>query len=1480
MGLFEELTKRDPIVSNIIAYNMAEGRRTQEAQEKYLSDPQYTERLVSHYAHTALPEKEGAKIARNATLDRIEKAIPDDDPRKRLGSQVLAQANAAIVANPNMHPQEVVANLYKNKYLDILKTGELHNYLFENESNISGKKANTDVPLYNEYKAARMADFEKNNPIFSNPLHNLAAGALFQTAAEGIAKMGWKGAIKAAGPLVAKLPHPLARIAGAGMLMATAAPIADVVMSPITQSQWAAANPLKTLGVRLVTDVAAMHGIERGVEGLISSVLKKDLGAVNDMAANLAKDPSLKNILGFDDAEKTAALAKEKVTVATPRPEFWEKADFEEIGKLTQGGMPLEEATGRVSSGVMKRQTSFDEVTKVGELNQARKDADVNASVFANRVDTLRKMFPTEDMSAIVQRASKSPGIIEDALVELKSRGFDDAALSSMNKNVLLRTAYEVGTRPRPLDTLAEVEHKLSTRLEAGRVEEQFQNNLWSKYNQLTEDFTKTNIGKVRNMPTEELLLHREKAQELNRMGILNDAEYRSFDKIYRLAEAPVTEKELFSKVGPQVASQEWQNSAVKHIDLAVKEGDYNKWDSVISHFTDNVDLKFNSKDYKSFQDKLTKFVGNPDVSAMYEKEGLDTAKTFNRIVYGNPVSETKNMVRQHIDDMIKQGIPSDTISKELQSRWGNTWSKFAGVTAVTGLGMATVGDLIGPAKADAAGLDATTRIVPKMLRAFAEQRGVRSFEEAITEMAEKGYAFGKLTDDGYGVATTQKFWGMTPDVSDVKRMNEIHYIQDKMTPGAQAQILFHDWASPQPQAAYMTTMAHNNSDLMLQAVRNVLREVPEYARVTKEVEKEMFPFVQKYGTSMSEASWLDNAIETIDTALAGKYKQVDKANALSGTSKYMKDVRTGKRTKLDATEEDQVYTLMKLQDDYKGQRALYDDAVASYGADWEVLAKNLASKYSSSRIALAVEDVGMKEGDAWLAPMLSERETFAVSKIKAINEQLEAMMISVGENPIVAKEFIHHASHPGLDYKAAMKGIEKFTPDSMTGIDMAHFHHRASWSKQLMPDVEYIMERYLPDANMRVGMSEFWNTWRPFKQQMDALGYNGISRYLGNLEKGFRNTDQYGTINQWAQRVQMFEVARFIALSPSVALKHGFKVLANVANYGFGNALANIPRDLSAFVRNTRMDMGDAPKDAFEAVMKGHINTRRIYTLANDMAMYGLPKKAVDKFLEGFNDKAGFMLNASERFDRGTSFLNAMTMASKQGMTPEQSSYLVMDAVLKNNFLSGIHNPSWLRDPKTRLLFLFQGTPFKLAEQRFITAMRGSGAVADAAKESYKQLMNLKNDIIEGTQTFKAHLIKDALMNPKDLAGNSYAAQLARNILVIGATVESGKYFFDGDMWGMFHVPFVKKQEQSVNLALNPLLGAALRTYNNKDEDAFWMTDFLRKWLSSGDGDKLYFGPTGSQKLYRLNNNDIPEIYKDSKFRYIFAIPTAKTDE
>ena len=85
-----------------------------------------------------------------------------------------------------------------------------------------------------------------------------------------------------------------------------------------------------------------------------------------------------------------------------------------------------------------------------------------------------------------------------------------------------------------------------------------------------------------------------------------------------------------------------------------------------------------------------------------------------------------------------------------------------------------------------------------------------------------------------------------------------------------------------------------------------------------------------------------------------------------------------------------------------------------------------------------------------------------------------------------------------------------------------------------------------------------------------------------------------------------------------------------------------------------------------------------------------------------------------------------------------------------------------------------------------------------------------------------------------------------------------------------VFHVPFTttRHSEQSLALAMNPMLSAAYQTLTSKDDDADSATEeFIKKWLPTGPI------PNNIMKAQRLTRDDIPEIYKDSKFKYFFGL-------
>ena len=1459
MPLLDELMRQSPLVQSVLQQRVREREGIKKEREEFLADPSNAEKLIAKWQHQSLPELKAAKISLGSPLEKIEKGIPKDDPRRLVGRKTLQESMQAIAASPGRKPADVVAELYNANYAEAAGSPEqLYNYIFKKESSLTSGKAAT-APGYEDWKQEKLARHKEENSVFTNPAVSFGLGTAFSLAGAGLgllagksptaARIGWglgaKLAAKVAGQSAPKI---LGKAAVAGLTAVPTFAAFDLASAPVRRSQWAAANP----GLALIPEAAAgIAGMSAGTKiagKIFNRVLEKPIeGVLDDAFSSLSKDSSIGNLLKFSDTTKVAETVK---TATVPRPESWTQAARNEVFDLTESGMAVEDAVKQVSEKLIVKQGLVDTLSARKE-QLLQKEA--GRSALNDRVNAMQKLFPELSQEELLVKTLEAPGVEEATRKVLLEKGMSNSDITGMPVWKQLKTASVLDQQKRPLEKLVGTEQRLAQEATAKE--------LTAKSEQIVAEHMSKPAW---DHSDAELLAKRTSLRESYEQGLLSSKQFRELDRRYKIVDAPKTERELFSASGIEVAKTAWIDSAKVHLDEAVKAGSTDKWNSIIQHFVDNFPkgLSSSSKGATAFRDMVKGFKDSKEFSALYEKDKENITKLYSRIVYGNPDKEILAMARKEA-----KTLPKDEFLKKYSGNAG----KFLGVSAVTGLGMTAIGSFLSPGEAEAGMIDTAAKIVPRMLREMQAVTG-KSVKEVATQMYEAGYAYPERIANTFRLRT-QKFWGMTPAIEDISRKERIPWFQSIMTPGGIGQVLFKGWASPQPQAAYMTTMAHNNATEYIRLKNDILKLIPGYKNSTKEVTKFMEPIAKKYGSKMTEAKYLEQQIKNIDDAFAGKYSS-EKESILSLVNK------AAKRGKLDQFEQEQLNTLKEAKKHFTELRKGYDDIVQSFSKDIDAAHKTLAQKYSSSRVALAVEDVGMTEADPWLRNMLTKEEQLAVSRFRDIEADISAEMIRVGERPMTSQMHIYHASHPSIEYKDLLKDMKKIVPDAFTGTDMAHFHHRASWSKQLMPDIDYVMEKYLPDASMRIGMAEFWNTWLPFKNKVDMLGYKGVSDYLGALQKGFRNTDQWGTVNMWAQRIQMFEVARLISLSPSVALKHGFKVLANVANYGFKNALVNVPRDMSAFIRNTKMDLGYLPKDHFDAVMKGHINTRRIYTLANDMAMYGVPKQSMDKYLEKWNDVGSFMLNASERFDRGTSFLNAMTMASKQGMTPEQASYLVMDAVLKNNFLSGIHNPSWLRDPKTRLLFLFQGTPFKLAEQRALTAMRGSGAVADAAKETWTQLQNLKKDLVQGTKTFKAHLIKDALMNPKDLAGNSYAAQLIRNILVIGATVEGGKYVFDADMWGMFHTPFFKHNEQSISMAVNPMFNAALQARSNEEEEVYWTTDFLRKWVSTGGPNKLYFGPASTAKLGRITADDIPEIYRESKLRYLFGLPAAKEEE
>ncbi len=362
--------------------------------------------------------------------------------------------------------------------------------------------------------------------------------------------------------------------------------------------------------------------------------------------------------------------------------------------------------------------------------------------------------------------------------------------------------------------------------------------------------------------------------------------------------------------------------------------------------------------------------------------------------------------------------------------------------------------------------------------------------------------------------------------------------------------------------------------------------------------------------------------------------------------------------------------------------------------------------------------------------------------------------------------------------------------------------------------------------------------------------------------------------------RYNSIEVFRLLAFSPSVAFKHAIKVTATLASHELGVSAKAIPKALRYSMKNALKEHGPknlAKKITFteeEQAIKAFTRQSSYLETVADLELNRVPTQAFDKMLSSLNKKASVLIDTVEQFDRGVSYLASMEMAGKRGMTSEQALFGVFDTILKNNFLGGIQNPAWMRNPKVRSFFMFQSTPFKIWERRLNQMVRAGKALNRTQQEAWSQLKDVKQNMREGEQLFKVGLIKAALESEKDHFGTPVTKQLMKEVLILGTLVTGANKLGDVDLTShVSHLPFLKMNEAEPGLVMNPALSAGYKTWQEKDveEDDFFLNRLVRNW--SRDAGL----PTTVVKGMRLGTGDIPDRYLDAKnpaLAYWFGAP------
>jgi len=715
------------------------------------------------------------------------------------------------------------------------------------------------------------------------------------------------------------------------------------------------------------------------------------------------------------------------------------------------------------------------------------------------------------------------------------------------------------------------------------------------------------------------------------------------------------------------------------------------------------------------------------------------------------------------------------------------------------------------------------------------------------------------------------------------------HKIAD---PHTQAGLAYKSAAKPSFDIAMMQMVSQGNNKNAFEVVGNILKGIPE---VSNEVSKATEGFVERTGADFMAMNAVDSQVKTFEQIRAGLANYGNKKGLELGVPKRWR----GYIPEQYKTVDDAVEFLNSRIPMLQTARDTLEPLVNGHLGEWEGLAKDLAKKYPSSRIALAIEDTADFKRYPWLKDIMSFDEKTATARLQEVFKRYRVRADAADLNVFHdSYPYAHHAWHPAWRQEAGLSRLRELNVDfAANALPYTEFPSRGPLSRMMMPDAWYMMRSYIPDAENRIQWKQFWDIWSPHAGSDVVKTSPLLSSFWDGVKKMMVPAPNT-TGNQWANRYTAFETMRLLGFMPSVGLKHIFKMAGTASQFGIGRTIKQYPEAMKYMLANSA-DRGflgklgikgpDVDKTVLRAI-QSFTETGRWSNFISDLGFPDFAEKAglvggFDRVLARINEKGSMFVAGAEMFDRTVSVLAAMDMANKQGMTAFQSLYGIVDSVVTNNFLSGNLNPSWLRDPKIRMLALFQGTPFKILERRLMDAY-GTKRTISTAIGKFKgkdfsnildEMKGLKRIILEGQDEFKGNIIADALSQESDFFGTPSATKFMREVLLTGTLITGGSALGLNLLPQTTHIPFIETAfSNKPQIAQPPILGAIWDTWaarrkarQEEEEPNFFPTDFLQHWM----GGKLPL-PSIVRKAARISDQDIPEIYKDSPMRYLFSVP------
>jgi len=733
-----------------------------------------------------------------------------------------------------------------------------------------------------------------------------------------------------------------------------------------------------------------------------------------------------------------------------------------------------------------------------------------------------------------------------------------------------------------------------------------------------------------------------------------------------------------------------------------------------------------------------------------------------------------------------------------------------------------------------------------------------------------------------------------------IKTTKRVLPLMSKMTPFTVMDLMYKQGHSAAPEIGMVQNAIANVVNGNLRTLGNILKDVPALRKekAMEIITSEMAPLAKQFSGDVGAYRVAEMRLNKLNP----KLKKIIKSLSADGRKNKKKNAKIDNlRAEISATEK---------------AFAECEPGFRAFEKEWEVKAQDLAKRYSASRIFFAVEDTTDHTVYPWLKGMLSAEEKEAVSYIKLMNQDYAKRIEAAGMDTIKGP-YVHHPFHPAWSDKAIDARLASFGLES-SGIPYSKFFRRSKYSKGLVPDIAYAQQKYILDAERRIQWNQFWGKGK--KDSWHAHRNSPIVKNAPVLEKAWQQIEQSmippvdTRVNRLMDRYSSFEVLRLLAFSGSVAFKHYFKNIGTASSMGVGEFAHSFTDAWGMAIRNSRHSpemqatfkklgiKGVGQKkfmdDAARSITFQSRGMNMIADLDFTSSVINKPGfwGAFDKTLNKINKVGSVPVRITESVDRHHTFLASLHMAEKKGMTPDQALYAVYSNILKNNFLSGSLNPSWMREPSIRALFLFQNTGFKIMERRLVTAYNSGKDIVNLGKVIkgrikngeipllLREMVDLGSHMLKAEHTMKQNMIYDALFqsNSRDLMGRSYMRQAMTEMIASGIILGGGGAIGMDLIPQLWHVPFQKHGASEPSLAVNPIIAATFTNMHRREaaeeygEDKdFFVSGFL----------KSYFGSTGYMNMtmwkvfrgIRRGEDDIPARYNGSWLKYFFSIPSSE---